>query len=78
MQQLLEFKRIYETESAPIAVHCFAGMGRTGTILAVALVLEGYSPESAINEIRQKRPGSIENDEQEESIFEFYEMIKRK
>ena len=78
MQQLLEFKGIYEAASSPIAVHCFAGMGRTGTFLAVALVLEGYSPESAINQVRHKRPGSIENDEQEESIFEFYEMTKRK
>ena len=78
MDQLLHFKDIYESAQNPIAVHCYAGMGRTGTILAAALVIEGSTPENAIISVRAKRPGSIENDEQKESIFKFYEVLNNK
>jgi len=50
------------------AVHCLAGRGRTGTILALWLVKQGIHPDEAIRRIRQLRPGSIETLEQEECI----------
>jgi atypical dual specificity phosphatase len=52
----------------PVAVSCGAGYGRTGTLLACYLVSQCYSAESAINEVRSKRPGSIETRSQEEII----------
>ncbi len=55
-----------------ILVHCAAGLGRTGTVLAAYLMVrDDLTPEDAIKAIRELRPGSIEPN-QEYSLFEFY------
>jgi atypical dual specificity phosphatase len=54
-----------------VAVHCGAGLGRTGTLLAAYLVSEGYPAEEAITRIREVRPGSVETLEQEYAVHEF-------
>ena len=51
-----------------VAVHCQAGKGRTGTVLAGYFVIEGVSAAEAIKKIRSLRPGSIETNEQERAI----------
>src|SRR5262249_41700012 len=47
-----------------VAVHCTAGLGRTGTVLAAWLVTEGLSAANAVARVRRLRPGSVETDEQ--------------
>jgi atypical dual specificity phosphatase len=54
-----------------IAVHCTAGLGRTGVVLACHLVAGGMSANNAIARIRRLRPGSIETDEQAIAVEEF-------
>jgi atypical dual specificity phosphatase len=51
-----------------VAVHCGAGLGRTGVVLAAYLVNKGLSPQNAISRVRRLRPGSIETDDQAEVI----------
>lgn len=43
----------------PVAVHCEAGVARTGTALACCLVVEGLVPEDAVDTVRAARPGSL-------------------
>jgi atypical dual specificity phosphatase len=56
------------TRNMPVAVHCGAGLGRTGVVLAAYFVVKGMSAASAIAKIRKLRPHSIETDEQVESV----------
>lgn len=51
-----------------VGIHCTAGYGRTGTILACWFVSQGLSADAAIAKVRDLRPGSIETDEQEDAI----------
>lgn len=56
-----------------VGVHCQAGLGRTGTMLATWFVAKGYDPAEAIDAIRTLRPGSIESVEQEDAVFAWAE-----
>ena len=54
------FIREQVADGRGVVVHCMAGQGRTGTVLAAWLVDEGLGGEEAVAEVRRLRPGSIE------------------
>ncbi len=54
-----------------VGVHCLAGLGRTGTLLATWLVSEGWTAADAVAEVRAQRPGSIESAAQEASVYAY-------
>ncbi len=73
-RQLARFVALLEEAERggrPVVVHCLAGKGRTGTLLAVALVARGSRPEGAVARVRQLRPGSIETPAQERAVQDF-------
>ena len=54
-----------------VAVHCLAGQGRTGTVLAAYLIRGGLSSEQAIAEVRAICPGAIESSPQTAALADW-------
>lgn len=54
-----------------VVVHCRAGLGRTGMVLAAFLAADGMDPDDAIAHVRRLRPGSIETPDQERFVHAF-------
>ena len=75
LSRAVEFLRDRIRSGASVLVHCGAGLGRTGTILAAYLVSEGTDPEEAMHLVREARPGSIETYEQERCIFAWAQAV---
>jgi len=77
IEDFLKFAKEIRTDGKKLVVHCDAGAGRTGTMLACYLVSKGYDAAKAIEEVRRKRPGSIETPGQEEIVVKCEEKIER-
>ena len=72
----LDICETHESKGEPIAVHCYAGCGRTGTMLALWLMKndDQFDDRSEIIDyIRIIRPCSIETTEQENVILNYSE-----
>ena len=54
-----------------VAVHCEAGLGRTGVVLACYFVEKGLGAQKAIAKIRRLRPGSVETEAQAEAVVDY-------
>jgi atypical dual specificity phosphatase len=68
IDNMIDFIKESLAAGRPVGVSCGAGLGRTGTILACYLVSIGFGADSAVQEVRARRPGSIETKAQEEAV----------
>ena len=73
VEQFVAFLRFFREQRALgriIAVHCAAGLGRTGTVLAGYLIATGSSVEAAVSRIRTARRGAIETSQQVQFLYD--------
>ncbi len=80
IEQAREFIRFVDDQRAqnrPVAVHCEAGLGRTGTMLAVYLISQGQTAEAAIANVRAIEPAAIETGWQRQFLAEFANLARK-
>jgi protein-tyrosine phosphatase len=76
-EDILSFHRLIEKinnamKKGNVLIHCRQGLGRTGMVAAGLAIYRGFKPDAAISIIRRVRPLSIETEEQEKFLKEYY------
>jgi atypical dual specificity phosphatase len=78
IDEAVEFIQTRLENDEPVMVHCAAGIGRTGTILACYLVkYQKLSAKDAIQKVRKERPGSIQSESQEIAIGLYHKFLNK-
>jgi len=79
IDELVTVTHSYIEKGIAVVYHCFAGKGRTGTGLACYLLryhADRFDADSAIQHIRDLRPGSIETSSQELFVKNYERTMK--
>lgn len=77
MHEFVNFVDRMLEQNNPVVVCCGAGIGRTGTMLAAYLVSRCYSPEEALDEVREKRGIGVESYVQRVAIFRYARSVRK-
>ena len=79
LETTVNYIHLHINEDKPVLVHCAAGKGRTGTILAAYIMKQDthLSAMEAINKIRVLRPGSVQSEEQISALQSFEKYLRK-
>jgi atypical dual specificity phosphatase len=66
----------YFDKQQSVVVHCKAGLGRTGTILACILAYQGKNPIKSIEQIRYINHAYIQTEEQFNFVSDFFDFCQ--
>ena len=75
IQMLLLRMELLLRKGEVLAVHCLAGLGRTGTVLAAWLVREGLTATEALRRVRLIDPDYVQSAEQEAFLQRYEDAI---
>ncbi len=64
-------------EGKLLALHCRGGLGRTGLVAALLLIDLGCDQQTAIDQVRAARMGTIETNQQEEFVLSYLSWTGR-
>lgn len=78
IQMLLRRMEMLLEKDQVLAVHCLAGLGRTGTVLAAWLIREGLTATEALRRVRLINADYVQSSEQESFLTQYEETILRK
>ena len=76
VDKFVDFARDQIANDTGVVCHCFAGIGRTGTMLACYLVADGKTPDEAIRQVRNSPVPAIETLEQEYFIQQYAQHVQ--
>ena len=71
LKRIVGFISSMNDKFKPVLVHCYAGIGRTGTVIAAYLITQGMDAESALLKVRARIPGAVQTLEQEHVLKVF-------
>ena len=78
IQMLLKRMENLLAQGQVLAVHCLAGIGRTGTVLAAWLVRAGLTASEALRRVRLLDPQYVQSPGQEAFLQHYEETILKK
>jgi atypical dual specificity phosphatase len=77
--QAVDFIDQQISSGRPVMVHCAAGKGRTGAVLAAYLVKKhNLTADQAVEKVRRMRPGSVQSVSQETVVSMYEKYLKSK